>query len=177
MSEVTYASVGGLGATAWFGQLVELYAVVYAEPPYQEGPEQVVRFAEHLPRNTARPGFTLVTADRDGELVGAAYGWTMPAGKWWSNAESGPPPAEVRDVDKLAVMEWIVHPGYRRRGVGGQLISRLLADRPETWATLASDPRSAARAIYHRMGWRQVARSRLDWGPAMDLLVLRLPVD
>jgi GNAT superfamily N-acetyltransferase len=95
----------------------------------------------------------------------------MPAGRWWSRADQQPP-ADIRDVDKLAVMEWIVHPDRRGEGIGAELIRRLLEDRQERYATLASDPRSAARGMYERAGWRQVARTQLSWGPAMDLLVL-----
>jgi hypothetical protein len=32
-----------------FPRLVELYAAVYAEPPYREGPDDVAAFAAHLP--------------------------------------------------------------------------------------------------------------------------------
>ena len=151
--------------------LVDLYAMVYAEPPYQEGPEQVDRFRTSLQDEATRAGFSLITAGDGGQLVGAAYGWTMPAGRWWSRADEQPP-ADIRDVDKLAVMEWIVHPGRRGKGIGAELIRRLLEDRQERYATLASDPRSAARGMYERAGWRQVARTQLSWGPAMDLLVL-----
>lgn len=150
-----------------------VYAVVYAEPPYEEGSEQVDRFRNSLPEESTRPGFALITADDDGRLVGAAYGWTMPAGTWWSRADLQPPD-NIRDVDKLAVMEWIVHPDRRAQGIGAELIRRLLKDRHERYATLASDPRSAARGMYERAGWRQVARTMLSWGPAMDLLVLEI---
>jgi GNAT superfamily N-acetyltransferase len=170
---VDYSTRAGVAAAPLFPGLVDLYATVYAEPPYEEGPEQVARFAEMLPGEATRPGFTLAAAHEDGELVGAAYGWTMPAGAWWSRADSDPPP-DVKGADKFAVMEWIVHPDRRGEGIGAELMRRVLADRPEPWATLASDPRSAARAIYGRNGWEQVGTSRLSWGPAMDLLALQL---
>ncbi len=160
-------------ATRVFPALGNLYALVYAEPPYQEGPEQVDRFRRGLPDEAARLGFTLITAEDDGTLFGAAYGWTMPAGTWWSRADADPP-AEVRDADKIAVMEWIVHPHRRSEGIGAELMRRLLWGRSERYATLASDPRSHARAVYARNGWRQVGRSVLPWGPPMDLLVLDL---
>lgn len=51
---------------------------------------------------------------------------------------------------------------------------QLLVDRHEPYATLAADPRSPARRIYARNGWRQVGKSVLPWGPPMDLLVLPL---
>ncbi|SCF44492.1 GNAT family N-acetyltransferase [Micromonospora mirobrigensis] len=160
-------------ATRIFAALGDLYAVVYAEPPYREGAEEINRFRTCLPDQAARPGFTLITAEDDGDLVGATYGWTMPAGTWWSRADTDPP-AEVHDADKIAVLEWIVHPQRRGQGIGAALMSRLLRERSEPYATLASDPRSRARAIYARNGWRQVARSTLPWGPPMDLLVLDL---
>lgn len=100
--------------------LADLYALVYAEPPYLEGTAQVARFRTGLPDEAARPGFRLVLAWEGEELIGAAYGWTMAAGTWWSRAKDEPP-AEVRDRDKFAVLEWIVHPrhrySWRRRGV------------------------------------------------------------
>nr|WP_281492864.1 GNAT family N-acetyltransferase [Micromonospora sp. MH33] len=148
---------------------------MHAEPPYLEGPEQTAMFRERLPEEATRPGFSLIVAAEGGHLVEAAYGWTMPAGTWWSRAQQQPS-REMLDADKFAVMEWMVHPRRRGEGVGSKLMQRLLADRPERWATLASDPRSEARAMYERAGWSQVATSELPWGPSMDLLVLPLPV-
>jgi GNAT superfamily N-acetyltransferase len=158
---------------AALNELADLYAVVYAEPPYEEGPEQVARFREHLAGEVDWDGFTLVVATDDTTIVGAAYGWTMAAGTWWSRAEADPPP-DLRDVPKFAVMEWIVHPHHRGQGLGADLMRTLLRHRTEPIATLASDPRSAARGIYTRAGWRQVGTSSLPWGLPMDILVLPL---
>lgn len=160
-----------VSATELIPEIVDLYAVVYSEPPYEEGPDQVERFRSSLPEEIERPGFSMITADAEDRVMGAAYGWTMGAGSWWSRADRDPPDP-IRQVDKFAIMEWIVHPGWRGRGIGSELIRRLLHDRPEKYATLASDPRSQARKMYERAGWRQVARSILPWGPAMDILVL-----
>jgi GNAT superfamily N-acetyltransferase len=172
---VTYTRHDGVSVAALLPRLVDLYAQVYAEPPYEEGPEQVSRFADTLPADAERPGFALVTATAsDAALVAVAYGWTMPAGRWWSRADQDPPP-DVLASDKFAVMEWIVRADHRRTGIGTELMRRLLADRPERWATLASDPRSTARLLYARAGWKQVARTVLPWGPAMDTLLLALP--
>ncbi|WP_030491478.1 GNAT family N-acetyltransferase [Micromonospora chokoriensis] len=170
---LSYTTSHSDDAARFFGPLVDLYECVYAEPPYKEGPEQVARFRDRLPGEADRLGFTLVTAAVDSSLVGAAYGWTMSAGDWWSRADSDPP-AGIRAAAKLAVMEWIVQPHRRGEGVGAQLIRRLLADRSERYATLASDPRSRAREVYARNGWKQVGTSVLPWGPPMDLLVLDL---
>ena len=146
---------------------------MYAEPPYEEGPEQFGQFREMLLDQLERAGFALVTAHDREQLVGAVYGWTMIAGTWWSQAEDEPP-STIKNTDKFAVMEWLVHPAYRKHGIGGNLMDRLLGSRHERYATLASDPRSAARQIYKRAGWLQVGRSKLPWGPKMDLLALEL---
>ncbi|WP_410812571.1 GNAT family N-acetyltransferase [Micromonospora sp. 067-2] len=170
---LTFTAHTAASSTPLFPALVDLYAVVYAEEPYREGPEQVARFRDGLLDETARPGYTLVAAEDANGLVGAAYGWTMPAGRWWSRAGTGPP-ADVRNADKFAIMEWLVHPDQRGLHVGAELMSRLLADRPEPYATLASNPRSAARAIYRRAGWQQVGTSAMPDGTPMHLLLLPL---
>ncbi|MGN9811431.1 N-acetyltransferase family protein [Micromonospora sp. BQ11] len=172
---LTYTAIASTAAGQLFDVLGDLYGLVYAEPPYNEGPEEVARFRDGLPKEATRPGFSLIVAEDDGLLVGAAYGWRMPAGSWWSRADRDPP-SEVRDADKFAVMEWIVHPQRRRAGIGAELMRRLLAGRTEPYATLASNPASTARAVYERAGWKQVATSVLPWGPSMDILVLSLPV-
>ncbi|GGL01752.1 GNAT family N-acetyltransferase [Mangrovihabitans endophyticus] len=170
---ITFARLGERDVAPLADDLVNLYEVVYREPPYSEGPEQFDRFRSSLNEDVGRPGFTLIIAVHDGQLVGASYGWTMAAGKWWSRSDTVPENS-IKDVDKFAVMEWIVHPRYRGEGTGAQLIRELLTERPEPIATLASDPRSKARGMYARAGWRQVAGTSLSWGPSMDLLVLSL---
>ncbi|WKU05626.1 GNAT family N-acetyltransferase [Micromonospora sp. HUAS LYJ1] len=172
---VLYAISTATSAVRFFTALVDLYATVYAEPPYQEGPQEVARFRESLPDEATRPGFSMIAAEDDGLLVGAAYGWTMPAGTWWSRSDQDPPP-EIRDVDKFAVLEWMVHPDRRKSGIGTELMHRLLSQRTERYATLAANPTSNARRIYQRTGWRQVATSTLPWGPPMDLLIRPLPI-
>ncbi|WP_433534876.1 GNAT family N-acetyltransferase [Micromonospora sp. CA-249363] len=172
---VTYTVHTAESATTVFAALVCLYAVVYAEPPYAEGPEQVAGFADGLPDESRRPGFTLVVAEDADALVGAAYGWTMPAGRWWRRADAEPP-ADLRAADKFAVLEWIVHPERRGAGIGAELIRRLLDGRPERWATLSSNPAAPARIIYQRAGWQWVGGSAMPDGTPMHLLALPLPV-
>ena len=174
MVAIGYAKLSGEGAAALIPDLIDLYAVVYAEPPYGEGPEQVRRFAQTLPSELGRAGFALARALHGSQLVGAAYGWTMPAGRWFASADHDPAPA-IKQAPKLAVMEWIVHPAHRGTGVGRRLMTLLLDDRTEPWAVLAADPRSAARSMYRRAGWQSCGRSTLPWGAPMDLLSLPLP--
>ncbi|WP_249714038.1 GNAT family N-acetyltransferase [Rhizomonospora bruguierae] len=175
MGDVRYFRLDAQHAAELTENFVRLYAVVYAEPPYEEGPEMVDKFARSLTEEMNRPGFTLVDAMEGERVVGVAYGWTMPAGRWWSNAEDDPP-EHLRDAPKFAVMEWMVHPDMRGRAVGRRLIVDLLSGRPEPWAVLASNPRAAARGMYARSGWSLCGRLNPSWGPPMDALALPLPL-
>jgi ribosomal protein S18 acetylase RimI-like enzyme len=121
---LTYSHHDGNPVPPLISAIVDLYALVYAEPPYEEGPEQVDRFRTSLGEEASRAGFVLITAHDGEQLVGAAYGWTMAAGAWWSRADQEAPPG-IRDVDKFAVMEWIVHPQRRGEGIGAELIRQL----------------------------------------------------
>jgi hypothetical protein len=51
----------------------------------------------------------------------------------------------------------------------------VLANRPEPYAILTSNPESAARRIYDRLGWQFMSATRpSDLLPSMDVLVLPL---
>ncbi|GIG56016.1 hypothetical protein Lfu02_03880 [Longispora fulva] len=171
----TLVHLDGPAAVEFADDLAALYAVVFGEAPYHEGPDDVARFRAAYPEQTTDPGFALVAALRGETLVGAAFGVTYPAGRWWQRATQGPP-AAVTGVDTFAVKEWIVHPDARGGGLGRRLLDALLTDRPEPFATLAANPLAPARQIYHRWGWRHVDTSD-DTGPlgVMDFLLLPVP--
>ncbi|MDP9799327.1 GNAT superfamily N-acetyltransferase [Catenuloplanes nepalensis] len=173
MPDVSYDRLDGPAAAALAGQLAEVYAEVYAEPPYLEGPEHLARFREHFAEEVTRPGFALIRAVSDAHLAGVAYGWTMDAGRWWANGETAPP-EDLRAAPKAALMEWFVRRPWRGRGVGAELLRRWLAERTELWAVLASNPAALARQIYAAHGWQQVGISKPDLLPPMDLLALPL---
>lgn len=161
------------GARSLAPAVRDLYAEVYAEPPYCEGPAHVARFVEHYAEELGRAGFSLARAQHGDRLVGVVYGWTMPPGRWFSSARDEPPP-EIRDSAKFAIMEWMVRQADRGNGIGRRLLDRLLVGRAEPWAVLASDPRSKARTIYDRLGWRQCGTCKPDIMSPMDLLALPL---
>jgi GNAT superfamily N-acetyltransferase len=169
--DVVFDLLDGDRAGPLADQLRDLYAEVYAEPPYSEGPRHVAQFVRWLAGEVDRAGFSLARATAGGELVGAAYGFTLPAGDWMQPAVGGPPPAEVLDAPKFNVAEWMVRREHRGAGVGGRLLELVLADRPEPWAILASNPAAPARQIYQRRGWRQYGGIAPKTMPPMDVLV------
>jgi GNAT superfamily N-acetyltransferase len=163
----------GADALQLLDDVVGLYAEVFAEPPYNEGPEMARLFRRSFKRETKRDGFAFIAAWEGETLAGMAYGFTMPSGEWWRNADTEPP-ADVRNAPKFAVMEWCVSPSHRGRGIGGRLMSELLADRPEATATLNVNPAAAARDIYLSSGWKSCGMARNSRYPDMDVLVRSL---
>jgi hypothetical protein len=150
--------------------LVRLYADVYAEPPYLEGPAQVARFARQLPALWTGGGFALARAtDADGQLIGVAYGMTMAPGHWFG--DTGPPPAELLRLPRFVLMEWMVGAPWRRRGIGRGLLDLILADRDEPWAMLMANPAAPASRIHAHLGWRKIGTATPELFPPMDVLV------
>lgn len=169
----TYRHLTAREARAHVPALQSVYAAVFSQPPYNEGPEMVGRFAGWVRDESTRPGFDMVIAEDGGQLIGFAYGWLMPAGDWWRRTDRHPPDG-VRGADKFAVMEWAVLPDHRGRGTGRQLMDELLRDRRERWATLTVNPAADARVLYERWGWARVGATRGGKMPPMDVMLLRL---
>lgn len=155
-------------------ELAALYARVFADPPYEEGPEQVGEFVTNYTRDATKPGFVVITARDNETLIGFAYGTGRRPGTWWGGCDTPPPPDVKRDPS-FAVYEWVVDQRYRRCGIGRELMTRLLADRPEPWATLTVNPAADAHKIYLSAGWRQAGMCQQGNWPAMAVLIRRMP--
>lgn len=157
-------------------ELTGLYVAVYAEPPYGGGSIYARdAFITRTIRQASRDGFTLITAHDGGQLAGFSFGLPFEAGSWWAGIVEPGPPAELVEAEKFAVIELVVAPSHRGRGLSTRLLGELLAGRTEPYAMLLAHPQAPARAMYERWGWRQVGtnRPRHD-APAADVLVLGL---
>jgi GNAT superfamily N-acetyltransferase len=165
----------GTTVTAKLDDLAKIYTEVYAEPPYSSGPLwSAESFVARTRRQTTRNGFTFIGAHAGQELVGFAFGLTFDEGTWWSG-DPTPPPEEILEASKFAVIELVVIRQRRGQGVGRQLLNRLLAERPERYAILTAMPDAPAREMYGRWGWHQTGTAHhTPDSPVLDALVFRL---
>jgi hypothetical protein len=179
-SEIEFASIAGDLAAKHLDELASLYAEVYAEPPYEWGPEHAELFADRFEGQRQQDGFTLIEARDQGRLVGMSFGVTLlPNTPWWQNLTT--PAAENVTAEHpnrtFALVELLVRAPWRRRRVAGTMHDLLLADRIEERATLTVLPAAeAARAAYRKWGWQKVAQKRnpLPGSPVFDVLVKEL---
>jgi len=154
-------------------EFVDLYQQVYAEPPYEETTDDAISFGRRLTEEAQRPGFSLVAAVEDDNVIGFAHGYTFGPDQWWKAADATPP--EVHTLPKFAIMELVVRKDHRGQGIASALMRALLASRTEAYATLCTNPAAPARAIYQAWGWQQVAQTpQRPTFPGMDVLVLPL---
>ena len=150
-----------------------IYAEAYRDPPYNEGEQETAAFLKHLPKQHEHPGFAFVVAEApDGQLTGFAFGFTFEPGVWWKPATDEPD--ILRGRPKFAVMELAVRHAWRGRGVARSLMTELLSDRTEPYATLSANPRAVARAIYRSWGWRPAGTVNPPEVGPMDILIKTL---
>jgi ribosomal protein S18 acetylase RimI-like enzyme len=164
MSDVVVRTHDGRVTETLVERIVRLYAAVFAEPPYEEGPEDVEDFRELLAIELPQPGFRLITAEVDAELAGFAYGYSLRAAtRWWEGVVPPPLPgfSAERDGRTFAIKELAVAGPYRREGVGRRLHDALIEGRSEERATLTVRPDAApAIAAYESWGWSPLGRIR-----------------
>jgi GNAT superfamily N-acetyltransferase len=140
----------------------DLYAEIYAEPPYNEGPDDADDFASGWHRTIDQRNFRLVIARRADEPIGFAFGVRLRARtKWWNGALT-PLPDDVTTEyagRTFAIIELAVRPPYRRQGVGHQMHTHLIAGLSEERITLLVRPEaSAPRQAYLSWGYRAVGQ-------------------
>ena len=116
------------------------------------------RFGERLDAYLTSSGFDLVTARIDGELVGYAFGGTLPAGtQWWRGAQVVDPDVTRETGERtFAVRELLVRRARQRRGYAHRLHDAILSVRTEQRATLLVRDDNPARDLYRRWGWQLV---------------------
>jgi ribosomal protein S18 acetylase RimI-like enzyme len=114
-------------------------------------------------RHCAVPGTRALGAtNAEGRLVGFVYGMPNDRTQWWSRVVE-PHLSQRGDEDWLddsfVITELHVHPLYQHRGIGRRLITDLTDAAREPRSLLSAiDSDSPARALYHKLGYRDLAR-------------------
>ncbi|MFC7305296.1 GNAT family N-acetyltransferase [Streptomyces monticola] len=143
--------------------LVDAYAEVFSEPPWNEDEETIQRFHYRLCNDAERPGFRTVLAQSRLGVDGFAIAWltpkSLPDTRTYAKVASqlGPERVEELLAGALQLDELAVRRHARPQGLGRSLLSELADDAPSGRAWVAMSRRAKnAVASYRRLGWREV---------------------
>jgi GNAT superfamily N-acetyltransferase len=150
------AAVDSAALAGHTGELGALYRACFAEPPWCEPEERLAGFPERFAGHLAQPGAHGLLA-RDGtELAGAVYGWPAP-GAPDSAAHAkvfgavDPARRHLLRHPALEVVELMVAPRHRGRGLGRALLRRFVDGHRRAW--LCTHPDAPVRRLYDSEGW------------------------
>ncbi|MGA8987534.1 N-acetyltransferase family protein [Aeromicrobium sp.] len=151
--------------------LATVYLAAYGDASLPESRLDAENFASStVPRHARRDGFRLVVATTDGEVSGYGYGFTGKRGQFWSDWLAGAAPADIVETwvgDHFELVDIVVDPGHRGRGVAGKLHDVLVEGLPQERALLATAPDDGAAArLYGGRGW-QVLVPEIDGSKAL----------
>ena len=125
------------------------------------------RLDEILPRHARRNGFRLVGADDDGTLVGIAYGYLGGPGEWWHDRVAATMTDEQRArwlaPGHFELVELMVDPAHRRRGIGRALHDELLRDHRGSVVLSTQTDNDEALALYGSLAY-EVVVPEIDLG-------------
>ena len=125
-------------------------------------------------RHRARSGFRLVLAQESGEVAGLVWGYLGSRGQYWSDEVAARLPSVLADRwvgGHFEIVELIVVPERRRRGVATGLLSAILSDAPTDRAMLTvRDSAIGARRLYESTGWTALGR----WEPGLTIMGKRV---
>ncbi|GHF73702.1 acetyltransferase [Streptomyces mashuensis] len=152
-------SVGPLDLAARVDEALAVQAVAFGLTPEEVGVRRHI-VLRHLTCPGARAlGATTPT----GRLVGFVYGMPNDRGHWWSTVVEPHLRANGFEHwldDSFVITELHVHPGFQNRRIGRTLITALTATATEPRSILSAvDRESPARALYRKLGYRDLARN------------------
>ena len=172
MAGYEYVSADADQVRAVAGELHEIYRGCFTEPPWSEPATVLDRFPERLAEHSSRPGFRALLATGPGGVAGVVYGWAapprLPTGNPFDDAIVAavtPEMAAELVAPAVTLVEIMVGPRHRRRGVARTLLDGFVAGAPSAW--LVTHPDAPARALYESAGWRAQFRYTVVGEPLM----------
>lgn len=134
------------------------------------------RFAERVRGYVRAPGFALVVAYIDGQVVGQAFGYALPERPLVAGTDH-PRRGGIHPRNRHATFafnELMAVPEWQGKGIAHATHDELLRVRPEERATLlVREDNDAAQAAYLRWGWEKIGKLRpYRDAPHFDAMVL-----
>jgi ribosomal protein S18 acetylase RimI-like enzyme len=140
---------------------------VFSAPPFFWREDESELHRERLLGLLEDPTYGIAVARAGDELVGFAYGFTVPTDtKRWSRLVE---PLSVQVTSEwpgrtFLLFDYAVKRSYRGQGIGRKLHDALLGSRSEERATLTVQPTAVdTKRIYEHWGWHQVGQ--VEGGP------------
>jgi GNAT superfamily N-acetyltransferase len=154
-------------AAAHLDAICTVYDEVFSRPPFFWRDDESVLHRERLDQLLTDPTFGITVALARPDLVGFAYGFTLPATtQRWSKVTGTLPDETMREWPgrTFLLFDFAVLPAARGHRVGKTLHNKLLASRAEQRATLTVQPTATdTKAIYQNWGWHQIGQ--MEGGP------------
>jgi GNAT superfamily N-acetyltransferase len=162
--------------------MVNAYAEVFAEPPWNEDEDSFEAFARSLLEYAGSPGFRgAVLCEPSGAIEGFALGADWIPDNWWCSrvTEGLGPRAADWTSSCFHLLELAVRREHRGNGYGADLYDALVGGLPHRTAILSTNklgPVAAAR-LYARRGWRLLLEEwrHCEQCPPVQVLGLREP--
>lgn len=182
MSTLTTVSLTADNVLSFHAGLVDVYAEVFAESPWDETDEDFDAFARTIRSHEGRPDFRgAVLVDDDGRVEGFTYGHDWVHDNWWCEAVERDlgPRAEAWTSDCFHLCELAVRSAHRGHGYGADLYDALVADLPHRTSILSTNRLGpiAAATLYARRGWKLLLEDfqHCDLCPPVQVLGLTEP--
>ncbi|MEV5489253.1 GNAT family N-acetyltransferase [Streptomyces bobili] len=126
------------------------------------GPDEVAVRRQIVLRHMMSPGARAYGATVGDRLVGFVYGMPNDRAHWWSTVVEPYLRANGNDAwldDSFVITELHVHPAHQNRGAGRALITTITDTTAQPRSILSAiDIDSPARALYHSLGYQDLAR-------------------
>jgi GNAT superfamily N-acetyltransferase len=141
-------------------ELCDAYADAYGAVPGEDPREKSSAFRERATAGRHVANYSLVTARVGDQLVGFAFGYSLPPdGGWWDGLQPAPPEGFTEETGSRTVVlaEIEVRRAWQGKGIGRAVHDAFLSRRCEERATLASNAQAAGtHTLYERWGWQKM---------------------
>ncbi|MFF5085474.1 GNAT family N-acetyltransferase [Actinoplanes sp. NPDC000266] len=164
MPDMGYAVEAGAAdlAATHLDAICEVYDDTFSRPPFHWRSDESALHRARLMQLLGDPSFGVVLGRTATDIIGFAYGFTIPATtKRWDYLLKPLSEETTREWNGRTFMlyDFAVAPNARGKGVGRALHHGLLGSRSEARATLTVQPTALdTKAIYQHWGWRIVGQ-------------------